>query len=185
MQVGKQCMIDDDDFCFPESQNQLFKFFRSKEENYTVLEIKVLEVAYPRPAAISSPCGNGAVFLVSTPTSACSPSQPCPCWDTAPGSFQPSTCGYFGCRSTVNFSTWECQHLLGKPLGFAQPGHGNAESLSSKARNSNQQPMPESSAPAPGTLQPVQEVFLSRRCSHYPKPWQQRCHSERCNLIAL
>lgn len=83
---------------------KLFKFLRSREEKYLVLEIKVLEAAYLRLMEISSSCGNTAVFHISAPY------HTTPCWDAAPSCFSLSTFSYFGCRSTVNFSTWEHRH---------------------------------------------------------------------------
>lgn len=134
---------------------------RWKVGRYIVLEIKVLEVVYLRLTGISSPHHNAAAFLVSICSSACSPPHM---------SMLGHSSRLFPMLQAGLFWMWKHSELagmpsaLGKLLGSAHTGHGNAESPLSDTRNSP-------GDPAAGTSKAAWEALPSRRWSHDPAPW--------------
>lgn len=136
---------------------------------YIVLEIKVLEVVYLRLTGISSPHHNAAAFLVSICFSACSPPHM---------SMLGHSSRLFPMLQAGLFWMWKHSELagmpsaLGKLLGSAHTGHGNAESPLSDTRNSP-------GDPAAGRKGFTEQEMVPRPCtiSHVP--------SGRSNTISL
>lgn len=141
-------MSDHDGFCFLESI-KFFKFLRSREAKYIVLEIKVLEVAYlswfpPQPA----------------------PHHTHPCWDTAAGYFSLPHAAVLAAEAQLTF---QC----GTPASLGMP------LISAHTGMERQNPSPvrqgrATSSPCSGALlllqaQQIREVLLSRRRSHCPE----------------